>query len=51
MRNEFTAVIESADEWFIAYYREIPGANGQGKAINESMKVSRTQSRQYLKIA
>ena len=30
MRNEFTAVVERDDEWFIAYCPEVPGANGQG---------------------
>ncbi len=33
MHNEFTAIIEKDDDWFIAYCPEIPGANGQGKAI------------------
>ena len=36
MRNEFTAVIESDDDWFIAYCPEIPGANGQGSTIDEA---------------
>jgi predicted RNase H-like HicB family nuclease len=31
MHNEFTAIIERDDEWYIAYCPEIPGANGQGK--------------------
>ena len=30
MRNEFTAVIEKEEDWYIAYCPEIPGANGQG---------------------
>lgn len=34
MHNEFTAIIEQEDEWFIAYCPEIPGANGQGKTID-----------------
>lgn len=29
--NEFTAVIEQDEGWFIAYSPEIPGANGQGR--------------------
>ncbi len=40
MRNEFTAVIETEDGWFIAYCPEIPGANGQGRtkdAARESL--------------
>jgi predicted RNase H-like HicB family nuclease len=35
MRNEFTAVIERDEEWFIAYCPEIPGANGQGRTVEE----------------
>ncbi len=35
MHNEFTAIIEEDDGWFIAYCPEIPGANGQGKTIEE----------------
>ena len=31
MHNEFTAIIEQDDGWFIAYCPEVPGANGQGK--------------------
>ena len=31
MRNEFTAVIEQDEGWFVAYCPEIPGANGQGR--------------------
>jgi predicted RNase H-like HicB family nuclease len=31
MRNEFTAVVERAGLWHIAYCPEIPGANGQGR--------------------
>ena len=36
MRNEFTAVIERDEIWYIAYCPEIPGANGQGKTIDEA---------------
>lgn len=35
MRNEFTAIIEQDEEWFIAYCPEVPGANGQGRTIEE----------------
>lgn len=35
MRNEFTAIIERDEEWFIAYCPEVPGANGQGRTIEE----------------
>lgn len=36
MSNEFTAIIEQDEEWFIAYCPEIPGANGQGKTKEEA---------------
>lgn len=35
MHNEFTAIIERDGEWFIAYSPEVPGANGQGRTIEE----------------
>lgn len=36
MHNEFTAIIERDEEWFIAYCPEIPGANGQGRTSDEA---------------
>ena len=38
MHNEFTAIIEQDGDWFIAYCPEIPGANGQGKTVEECRK-------------
>jgi predicted RNase H-like HicB family nuclease len=38
MANEFTAVVEQDEEWFIAYCPEIPGANGQGKTKEEALE-------------
>ena len=35
MRNEFTMVVEQDGEWFIGYCPEIPGANGQGRTVEE----------------
>lgn len=35
MRNEFTAVFEEAEGWFIGYCPEVPGANGQGRTLDE----------------
>ena len=35
MQNEFTAAIEKDGDWYISYCPEIPGANGQGKTIDE----------------
>jgi predicted RNase H-like HicB family nuclease len=36
MHNQFTAINERADDWFIAYSPEIPGANGQGRTSDEA---------------
>jgi predicted RNase H-like HicB family nuclease len=38
MHNEFTAVFEQDGEWFVGYCPEIPGANGQGRTIEECRK-------------
>ena len=38
MHNEFTAVIEHDDEWFISYSPEVPGANGQGRSKQECLQ-------------
>ena len=38
MHNEFTAIIEKDEEWYIAYCAEIPGANGQGKTKEECLR-------------
>jgi predicted RNase H-like HicB family nuclease len=35
LRNEFTAIIERHNDWYIAYCPEIPGANGQGRTVEE----------------
>jgi len=36
MRNEFEAIIERDGEWFVAYSPEIPGANGQGRTVDDA---------------
>ena len=38
MESKFTAIIEKDGEWYIAYCPEIPGANGQGKTVDEAKK-------------
>jgi len=38
MHNEFTAVFEKDGDWYIGYCPEIPGANGQGRTIEECKK-------------
>ena len=37
MANEFTAVLERDEGWYIAYCPEIPGANGQGRTKDEAL--------------
>ena len=36
-RNEFTAIIERDEDWYIACCPEIPGANGQGRTVPETL--------------
>jgi predicted RNase H-like HicB family nuclease len=38
MRNEFTGIFERDGEWYIGYCPEVPGANGQGRSIEECRK-------------
>jgi predicted RNase H-like HicB family nuclease len=38
MRNEFTAIVEQDEGWFVAYSPEMPGANGQGRTKEEALK-------------
>lgn len=35
MHNEFGAIIEQDEDWYIAYCPEIPGTNGQGRTTEE----------------
>jgi predicted RNase H-like HicB family nuclease len=35
MENRFTAVFEQVDDWWIGYVEELPGANTQGKTLEE----------------
>ena len=35
LHNEFTAIIERDEKWYIGYCPEIPGANGQGETVEE----------------
>ena len=37
MLNEFTAIIERDDSWYLSYCAEVPGANGQGKTREECL--------------
>jgi predicted RNase H-like HicB family nuclease len=37
MRNGFTAVLERDGEWFAGWSPEIPGTNGQGRTVEESL--------------
>ncbi len=39
MKNEFTAIVEPAEEGgFWAYCLEVPGANGQGETVEETLE-------------
>ncbi len=36
MEKTFTAVFEEEDNWWIGYVEELPGANTQGKTLDEA---------------
>ncbi|RZN14033.1 MAG: type II toxin-antitoxin system HicB family antitoxin [Methanosarcinales archaeon] len=36
MESRFTAVFQKTDKWWIAFVEELPGANTQGKTIDEA---------------
>ncbi len=36
MENHFTAVFEQDGPWWIGYVEELPGANTQGKTLEET---------------
>ena len=36
MTSTFTAVYEQDNDWWIAYVEEIPGANTQGRTLDEA---------------
>ena len=38
VRNEFTAIIERGENWYVAYCLELPGANGQGKTREDVLE-------------
>ncbi|MDY6894095.1 MAG: type II toxin-antitoxin system HicB family antitoxin [Thermotogota bacterium] len=35
MEGTFTAIFEKADDWYNGYVEELPGANTQGKTLEE----------------
>ncbi len=36
MESTFTAVFEKVGDWYIGYVEELPGANTQGKTLEEA---------------
>ena len=36
MESRFTAVFQKTDKWWTAFVEELPGANTQGKTIDEA---------------
>ncbi|NQE45297.1 hypothetical protein C5S31_04645 [ANME-1 cluster archaeon GoMg2] len=36
MRGIFSAIFEKVDDWYIEYVEELPGANTQGKTIDDA---------------
>ena len=38
MENRFTAVFQQEGDWWIGYVEELPGANTQGRTLDEARK-------------
>lgn len=36
MESIFTAVFEKVDDWYIGYVEELPGANTQGRTLDDA---------------
>ena len=36
MESKFTAIFEKEGDWWIGYVEELPGANSQGKSLEET---------------
>jgi len=36
MESTFTAIFEKAEDWYIGYVEELPGANTQGRTLEET---------------
>lgn len=36
MQSTYTAVFERAEDWYIGYVEELPGANTQGRTLEEA---------------
>jgi predicted RNase H-like HicB family nuclease len=38
MRKELPPIIEQDEGWYIAYSPEVPGANGQGRTVDDALQ-------------
>ena len=38
MKNDFKAIIEWDEGWYIALCDQVPGANGQGRTVVEALE-------------
>lgn len=36
MENTFTGIFEKVEDWYIGYVEELPGANAQGKTLEDA---------------
>ena len=36
MESTFTAIFEKTDDWYIGYVEDLPGANTQGRTLEET---------------
>jgi predicted RNase H-like HicB family nuclease len=49
MKGTFTAVLEKVNDWYIGYIEELPGANTQGKTLEEARENLREAAELILK--
>jgi len=38
MKRKFTRIIQKRGRWYVAYVKELPGANTQGKTLAEARR-------------
>ena len=48
MENTFTAAFVKDGDWYMAYVEELPGANTQGKTIEEAQENLKEAAELYL---
>ena len=50
MENKSTAVFEHVDDWWIGYLEELPGANTQGRTLEEARENLRDAAKMLIEV-